>query len=849
MKHIRVILVIAFLFVLNVLQAVNPPPACDTVCKAIDLGTLPIPGPCPTYPYGDTILVNGSTDWATYNAFDFSPVSCGGAAGPDVWYKFRSTGSFIYFELQGFNTFDTIFARLWYSQGSCLDMIPLTCEITTNGLLQSTMLTPEVGGEYYLEIGGCFYYETGPFTFFMKSFNECNGCVKNATVELTPAPWFGRYGTSDTVQMCVTIERWDQTTTSKLHAIVPTFGDEWDTTTLTPLVFPSSSQNAFWMWGQNITTPIGALDGFYFDGNGDGDPTNNPGETGNVTTSWKGCWSIATKPFCNSYDAHVEVHVFSDVETGNPTNQLAPCQEYWPIHMGISGWCCPAPIVTITPNGGPCASFSDITVTPVPTGADTFDIVLYNDTFGVVNYTPGVLNTVIIGTIPPGDYLLEVYNVTTDCPSFQQVHIPGPFEIDMTQTVVGCGPNSSSVIAQAVGTAGPYVYSWPNITTFTDSLAFSLDEGYQVVMITDAAGCTVTDSIYVTTQNAPGAYFEYADINYCHNRDTIQVLYDPFTPGGRYTLVSPLATLITVDSITGTISLNGAIIPTPYFIRVKYTVGVNCTDSYVDSVTIIQQPATPIATSPLFVDWCIGSPAPVLSFQLAGGIPSWLDLQTQQAAFNYSFTPPLTWSDTAGYYFYLAQYIADFTGGCLSPSIIYTVHAIALPNFLVSVSDDTICQGDTAWLFANGSTSYSYMWTPSPNVGFPNSQFTATSPPVTTTYSVTVTDGTCTSSQSVTVIVDNGVDCGTKVYNGITPNDDGYNDTWIIEGAANMTNLTVFIYNRWGRIVWSANNYNNTTVVFNGTDDRGNKLPSGTYFYVITADQREPAKGWLELTR
>src|SRR5688572_3586125 len=96
------LLVIVFFSVSNRLSAVNPPPLNDTVCDAIDLGILPVPGPCPSYPYGDTIVVNGTTDWATYNTFDFSPVSCFASGAPDVWYKFRSTGNYIYIELFGF---------------------------------------------------------------------------------------------------------------------------------------------------------------------------------------------------------------------------------------------------------------------------------------------------------------------------------------------------------------------------------------------------------------------------------------------------------------------------------------------------------------------------------------------------------------------------------------------------------------------------------------------------------------------------------------------------------------------------------------------------------------------------
>lgn len=855
MQHIRVfLLVIVFFSVFNGLKAASPPPINDTVCDAIDLGILPIPGACPTYPYGDTIHVSGTTDWATYNTLDFSPIHCFPNGSPDVWYHFRATGSFIYLEMTGSGDLDSFFVKLHYSQGSCLSLIPLTCGVTTNGFMQATFLTPEVGGEYFLQIGGSNYDETGNFSFYMKSFNECNGCVKNASLELTPAPWFGRYGTSDTVQMCVTVERWDQTTSSRLHSIVPVFGDEWDTTTLTPTIYPGPVANAQWMWAQNIPTPAGSLDGFYFDADSDGDPTNNTGEPGTVATTWTGCWSIATKPFCNSFDAFVEINIYSDDVTGSG-NSIALCQEYWPIHMSLAGWCCPDPNVSVTATGV-CSATSIILVDPVSgSSADSFNVILYDDSLHFVTWAQGITTgTATFNSIPQGDYLLEVGNTTNGCISFHQVHVDGPFEIDLTQTATGCSPGSGSVLATPVGGTSPFSYNWPTVPTAIDSLATGLNEGYVVVQVTDGMGCVVTDSLYVTMLTAPGAEFGYQDVSYCHNVDTIQVWYDPFTPGGIYQLISPAASVITVNPVTGTISLNGSTLATPYFIHVKYQVGSDCIATYIDSVQILQQPNTPLATSPSTVDWCIGSAVPTLSIQIGGGIPLWYDVQTTQSGIGNTMTPPLSSSTTPGQYLYGFVLLADLTGGCASLPAVFTVNAITPPNFLIS-SSDTICAGDTAVLFATTTGTYTYSWVPAPIGGVQNAQSTITSPTATTTYSCVVSDGACTSSQTLTIVVDQNPNCGIAsdtlfhVYSGITPNNDGFNDAWIIDGVDNRTNVTVTIYNRWGKIVWKRNNYDNTTVVWRGEDNHGDQLPDGTYFYVVTQDYFPAETGWIELTR
>ncbi|NVN19541.1 T9SS type B sorting domain-containing protein [Muricauda sp. HICW] len=77
------------------------------------------------------------------------------------------------------------------------------------------------------------------------------------------------------------------------------------------------------------------------------------------------------------------------------------------------------------------------------------------------------------------------------------------------------------------------------------------------------------------------------------------------------------------------------------------------------------------------------------------------------------------------------------------------------------------------------------------------------------------------------------------VVNVITPNGDGVHDVLEIRGLSNYPNNTVRIYNRWGVMVFQTKSYNTNGNVFDGTSqgrvtvDQDNKLPVGTYFYVI----------------
>lgn len=69
---------------------------------------------------------------------------------------------------------------------------------------------------------------------------------------------------------------------------------------------------------------------------------------------------------------------------------------------------------------------------------------------------------------------------------------------------------------------------------------------------------------------------------------------------------------------------------------------------------------------------------------------------------------------------------------------------------------------------------------------------------------------------------------GLIIYNAITPNGDGKNDTWYIEGLLNL-NYKIEIRNRAGIIIFESTNYKNDR---DGTDKKGHKL-QGPLFYTI----------------
>jgi large repetitive protein len=91
-----------------------------------------------------------------------------------------------------------------------------------------------------------------------------------------------------------------------------------------------------------------------------------------------------------------------------------------------------------------------------------------------------------------------------------------------------------------------------------------------------------------------------------------------------------------------------------------------------------------------------------------------------------------------------------------------------------------------------------------------------------------------------------------KIPEGFSPNSDGTNDAFVIEGIEFYPHNTLVIFNRWGNKVYEATPYENewkgtssVGLVLGGTD-----LPDGTYFYVLQLDENaQPINGYIYLKR
>ena len=143
----------------------------------------------------------------------------------------------------------------------------------------------------------------GNFNMSVFASNDCNNCLLNSNLVVTPTPTNGTYPPNTTVKFCFNITQYAQVSANWLHGVIPTFGNGWNLATLTTTAATAlSPATGSWQWfpGGNTSTATGSVTGpgFYYDYlTAPGNAGNNFGDNcpTTPTCSWSFCWTIKTK--------------------------------------------------------------------------------------------------------------------------------------------------------------------------------------------------------------------------------------------------------------------------------------------------------------------------------------------------------------------------------------------------------------------------------------------------------------------------------------------------------------------------------------------------------------------------
>jgi len=157
-------------------------------------------------------------------------------------------------------------------------------------------------------------------------------------------------------------------------------------------------------------------------------------------------------------------------------------------------------------------------------------------------------------------------------------------------------------------------------------------------------------------------------------------------------------------------------------------------------------------------------------------------------------------------------------------------HPLPIPQIYFHDTDENLCTGEIIDIHTDNY----------PSIRWANGDSSLqTTVAVNETYQVTVTDSNnCQNSAERTL------DCSPfiRLFNLITPNGDGMNDVFFIEGLHSQK-YSLEVYNRWGAKVYFMDNYDNQWTP--------TELPDGIYYYSLTHRERNDLtfNGWFQVRR
>lgn len=184
--------------------------------------------------------------------------------------------------------------------------------------------------------------------------------------------------------------------------------------------------------------------------------------------------------------------------------------------------------------------------------------------------------------------------------------------------------------------------------------------------------------------------------------------------------------------------------------------------------------------------------------------------------------------------------VENICEGTFDTTTAYLTIADYIPMVITTEDSINVCdefdEFGELWCSVNyGVEPYNYYWNPTPYANNDSIVFPATDlDPNLTFMSVTVSDQCGKVAESGLIKVYNR--CPLAPPNVITANGDGINDLFIIGNIDDYDRVHLIILNRWGNVVFEAEDYQND---FDGRDKGGKPLNEGVYTYIVTPESEK----------
>ena len=483
-----------------------------------------------------------------------------------------------------------------------------------------------------------------------------------------------------------------------------------------------------------------------------------------------------------------------------------------------------APVVNVDGTDVNCFGDCDGSVDTVSVtgGTPTYSFEWF-DEFGT---STGITSPLMID-LCAGDYILEVTDAA-GCISYASASINEPDTILVNPLFASdplCnGQCDGFIIANPIGGTLPFTFSWDDPLSQTTNGATDLCAGTYTVTMTDANGCQVEQTETLIEPDPITISIDSIIPATCQDA-TDGAIYIS-TIGGNPDYTFEWVSEDHADTLT--VEDPEDLAPMLYYLTITDDNGCQYFDTIaVDTLISIIANAGP--------DTLICAGEEVFLFGSSNIIddPTYNWYDTLGTLLSDSSVVMVN-GNTSGDAYYILE--VNYMGCTDYDTIIVT----SATEVFVEAGPDIELYDDQSGTIGGDPTTdpdNTVEWTPDiylndPFVGNP----TVIEPEISTWYYVLATDTNgCTGIDSVFVEVLPDL----VIPDGISPDGDNKNDTWILEFIDQYpgVSISIGVYNRWGDILFESDeNYNDD---WGGTTEDGRRLPAGTYYYVIVVDHED----------
>ncbi|MBM3186109.1 MAG: gliding motility-associated C-terminal domain-containing protein, partial [Bacteroidetes bacterium] len=423
-----------------------------------------------------------------------------------------------------------------------------------------------------------------------------------------------------------------------------------------------------------------------------------------------------------------------------------------------------------------------------------------------------------------GTYYIQATNGLCSDTASATITFNSPSQASFTPSQpIGCGPLTVSFDNTSVQTQS-FLWDFGNgqvdSVNFEPSVTYTNPGQYQVSLAIFDTNCPAADTAYFTIEVLPEVQISLQDtISLC---TVVPITITPISTGNTNLFVwsSTNSFADTINTDTSIPQLDLTAPSAGYY----YFSASNGFCSSIDSflVQFISIDIDLVATDSI----CSGELATVSVINL-----------TPSSNLSYSWSPNSIIVTNQGDEIQVNPtinqmvYVSAASGGCnVSDSILINVSTLDPTLVVASASDYIVLPGTTVTLYGSPTGMESYSWSPSNGLSDPTLQQTDAFVNETTVYTLTVSEGPCTRSDTTEIKVYEIVceDPYVFIPNAFSPNGDNENDVLFVRGIW-IEKMIFRIFDRWGEMVFESSD---PTIGWDGTF-RARKLDPDVYDFYL----------------